>query len=451
MSDSGQQGDDDSGSRDKLAISVKYLGLKDAPLWLVGSGRYPSSPPAQAVDRSLPNAASIYLGGDGPTLHLSIKQAEQERVLGQVRTRLHDLAETIDNLSLPANDQPGTAVSAVSSQPQAVQAQASDDATTGVTHDLAVKGTSHPAQVLGKPQNPVAQVDLANGSHSFTVTVDGQEHQLSVWVNNSASQVDTQEELLGRLATVISRADSRVSAQVVYGRQDAHDPSHRLFNRTATLVIQASGPDRGVDFSLQDSVGQVVQAYGLNTQVPSGPTSLNLDGLPSLQDSSTLSLDEGRFTLSALATTEGAAQVSVQAGAGTITGQVNSLLGQYNSLVQYLDSHADLLRPSLKDRLTRPLEELAGALPSLGLKATGGGQIKTTSRFGQKLTGDFGQVRQTLLEGWAAGLRTKIGQVLAMDTNAFAAPLADESLSDQRRRAWQTLEETVAGIINRYC
>lgn len=67
-------------------------------------------------------------------------------------------------------------------------------------------------------------------------------------VNNNDSQVDTQEDLLGRLATVLNGADPGVSAQVVASQQDVYNPQHHLLHRTLRLSIRGSDPS--VDFSL---------------------------------------------------------------------------------------------------------------------------------------------------------------------------------------------------------
>lgn len=427
-----------------------YQGIKDQPLLSAGQGRHPSLRPAPT--QADPGAMGLYLGGGAPQLHLGIRQAEQERVLAEVRQRLISLALTIDHLTPPEGDTPATAVTALSPDPQALAATADHEATAPASHGVEVQWPAAPGQVLSPPQNPVALVDLDDGEHAFTLTVDGVEHQLSVMVHNSHAQVDSQEDLLGRLARVIGGADPGISAQVVFGQQDAHDPEHRLLNRTVRLLIQGVGPGRGASFSLADGQGSLVAAYGLDSQAPPRSASLGLGGASTSQEGDDFSLDNGHVAATALDTTNGPLELKVEAGAGPITRQLGSAIAQYNDLLSYLDGHADLLRPSLKDRLARPLEDRAARMWPLGLKPTAQGRLLPSAQFAQSISGDYPSVRQALLDdqGWLPALRAKVGQILAMDQEAFGAVLETDSLAQERRRAWLALEQTANGIVDRY-
>lgn len=433
-----------------LAITVTYQGIKDQPLLVAGQGRHVS--PRPAPDKADPGAMGLYFGGGAPHLNLNIRQAEQERVLAEVRQRLYSLALTIDNLTPPDGDTPATAVTALSPDPQALSATADSQATAPASHGVEVQWTAAPGQVLSPPQNPVALVDLDDGEHTFTLTVDGVEHQLSVMVHNSGSQVDTQEDLLGRLARVIGGADAGISAQVVFGQEDAYDPDHRLLNRTARLLIQGVGPGQGASFSLADDGGSLVAAYHLDSQTPPRAASLRLGGALTSQESNDFSLDNGHVSATAKDTTKGLVELKVEAGAGPITRQLGSVITQYNGLISYLDSHADLLRPSLKDRLARPLEDRAAQMPALGLRPTAQGRLLATTQFALRVGDDYPTVRQVLLDsqGWLPALRAKVGQVLAMDQEAFGAVLETDTLAQERRRAWLVLEQTASGILDRY-
>lgn len=431
-----------------MSITVTYQGLKDQPLLNTGSGRYPSLK-AQATAQD-PGAMGLYYSGNAPQLNLSIRQTEQERVLAEVRQRLISLALTIDNLTPPAGDRPGQAVTALSPDPQALAAAADSQATAPASYGLKVEWPAAPGQVLSPAQNPIALVDQADGAHTFTLTINGVAHQLSVTVDNHPGQVDTQEDLLGRLARAISGVDPAVSAQVIASQEDAHDPLHHLLNRTARLSIQ--GADASVSFSLADVQGTLVSDYHLGTQTPPRAASLMVAGVPTTQAGNNISLDSGHVGATALDTTNGPLELSVEAGAGPITRQLDSVIGQYNDLLSYLDSHADLLRPSLKDRLVRPLEDRASLMPELGLRATAQGRLSVSSLFDDKVTSDYPAVRQTLLDrqGWVPALRNKVGQILAMDQTAFASVLESSGLQEQRRRAWLALDQSLSGIVGGY-
>lgn len=179
---------------------MTYQGIKDRPILIVGNGRYGASKPEASKageSTAYAAAAGIYINGEASHLNLNIRQAEQERVLAEVRQRLYSLALNIDNLTPPEGDTPSTAVTALSSDPQSISATADSQATTTASYGVEVQWAAAPGQVLTPPQNPVALVDLADGEHTFTLTVDGVEHQLSVAVDNNDSKVDTQDGVAG--------------------------------------------------------------------------------------------------------------------------------------------------------------------------------------------------------------------------------------------------------------
>ena len=418
---------------------------------IAGQGRHASLDQAAAPPA---DASGLYLSGGAPQLNLALRQAEQERVLAQVQSRVETLRQAIDHLDAPDGDLPQDAVTALSPRPESLGVTADGLATAPASHTVEVQWPAQPGTILSPPQNPVALVDLSDGAHTFTLTIDGVEHQLSVGVNNNDQAVDSQEDLLGRLARAIAGVDPGLTASVESSLDDAHDPTpgHRLLNRAVRLRVEGVGPGQGVSFSLVDDAGTLVGAYGLESQVPPQAASLRLGGALTSQDSNDFSLDNGHLVATALAGGDGPLEIAVRAGARPITDQLQAVISQYNGLLGYLDLHADMLRPSLKDRVARPLEDRAALMPALGLKATAQGRLVMGESFAQRLLSDFAAARRTLLDedGWTTALGAKLDQILALGVEAFGQPLQSESLLEQSRRVWRTLEQTRLGIVNGY-
>ena len=440
-----------------MGITVIYKGLKDQPVLVAGPGRHPpvERPPASRPPATPAAQAQAFLqSGGGGLLPQDLRRAEQDRVLAQALARVDRLAQAIDGLVEPAGNLPQLAKSALSPLPRALAAQADEQATAPALHTLEVQRTAQPGQILSPPQNPVALVDLSDGQHTFTLTIDGDEFEIAVEVFNRQGRVDTQEELLGRLARAIGGQDPRVQAEVVLDQQDAHDPTpgHRLLKRTARLLVRGVGPGQGASFSLADAQGELAGAYGLTSQAPPQAAWLRLGGALTSQASNGISLDNGHVAAQALDSTNGPLELAVESGAGTLTGQLQSVISQYNRLLEFLDLHADLVRPSLKDRIVRPLEDRAALMTGLGLKATAQGRLLEGPDFAGRVTGDFASLRQALLgpQGWTTALRAKMGQVRDLGPEAFGAGLDSSSLAQQRRRAWQALEQTRLGIIDSF-
>lgn len=435
-----------------MSITVKYQGLKDQPLLVTPTGRHPSARELEPT----PNltASGIYISGGAGQLSLSLRQSEQDRVMDEVRRRVDSLALAIDRLPLPQGQWPGVEVTALSDQPEAVTAAATPAATSPAHYGVQVQWPAQGQTVLGAPQNPIALTDLVDGVHSFNLTIDGQTHLVEVRVHNGGSgTVDDQEELLGRLARAINGVDSRVLATVEEVGRDYGGvaPGSRL-GRGLRLRVESTGAGQGAEFSLEDLDGSLVEAYGLNQGVPGRPARVRLDGaLQELPDGQA-SLDHGQVTLQALDRSDGEATISVETGAGPITRALRDVIGQYNELVGYLDLQADLLRPSLKDRLTRPGEELARALGQIDLRASLQGRIKELSGFASQVAANYEAVSETLLgqTGWATTLREKLRQIQTMEKDAFAAELVEVGPREQMRRMRITLEQVRNSIVEGY-
>ncbi|MFZ5587633.1 MAG: hypothetical protein ACOZHQ_17065 [Thermodesulfobacteriota bacterium] len=436
-----------------MSITVKYLGLRDQPILVTPTGRFPAAPPPSPTPNL--SASSLYFSGGGAELPLGLRQAEQERVLAQVRLRVDALAAAIDRLPLPAGDLPQTEVTATSDQPQALTATADAGAAAPASHGVQVQWPAAPGSVFSTPQNPIALTDLDDGEHVFKLVIDGVEHALTLTVNNGdGGPPDSQEEILGRLARVISGVDPRIRAEVEPAQADFRDlgERHRRLGRAVRLKIETVGAAQGPDFRLEDVSGSLVSAYGLNSGIPGRPARLGLMGALADSADGAASLDRGQVAVQALAASDGVATVAVEQGAGPLLRSLGALINQYNDLMGYLDLHADLLRPSLKDRVTRPLEERARVLGEIGLRATPQGRLKALSGFADQVARNYPAVRERLTgeSGWTQGLRQKLVQIQALEPDAFAADLTAPSHLEQLKRVWRAMDAVRTGLVGGY-
>lgn len=435
-----------------MGITIKYGALDGAPILLTGEGRHPSIASSRPPDLTSPGGMwenSRHFG-----LAADLMQAEQQRVLDQVARRIDSLAGAIDGIVLPDAQQLALAKTALSDQPAAITAAADQEAAAPASWGVSVTWPSEPGTILGKPQNPVELTTMRDGDYTFTLNVDGDEHDITVHVNRS-DQVDTQDDILGRLARAIDAADSRINAEVEHGFADAYDPApfSRPMNRFARLKITSAEEGQGPDFYLEDQTeGGLVETYGLNTGLPSRAARLSLAGTPGDQAGDAYSLDGGHLTGSALASTEGEARIHVNQGPATLQAQLRDVIGQYDSLVSYLDAHADVLRPSLKDRIVRPLEDRARQMPPLGLRATPQGRLVMAEDFDRQVVAEYANVQTDLLgsKGWTTALRRKLGQLQSMDLGSFALTLKQDPVMSQRTRARALVDNLAASIISDY-
>jgi len=434
--------------------SIKYRGLKDGPVLATGEGRFPPVPPPGAGTPA-GGVQALLETGDYSQLKLKLLQKEQQRVLQQVEARIRNLSLAIDQMHVPADDLVSRAKTAVSPEPQALSAQADEQAATPATHSVEVQWPARGGKVVSQAMNPIEYVSLAAGTQTLNFTIDGTTHELSIEVHPSSDQPDTQEDLLRRMARAINGLDSRVQAQVKTGLQDAYDPAPRSrpMNRVVWLEVNSTQSGQGVDFYFSDGDDSTLaQTYGLTGTLPRRAASLMVQGARRRQAGNQISLDDGHVIAQAKDSTSGLVDIAVSQGAGVITGELKKVIGLYNDLVSYLDRHAELLRPSLKDRVVRPLEERAGLMPRAGLWANANGSIRQGDNFADRILSDFSRVRSVLLGegGWSGALKQKLDQILSTGLEPFAAELPPRSELTARREAQSLLMDLSGGIISAY-
>ncbi|MCB2185465.1 MAG: hypothetical protein KQJ78_03540 [Deltaproteobacteria bacterium] len=428
-----------------MGTPIKYKGLADGPLLVTPTGKYPP------IDIRGTGDAPLYATSLANALHTEIKRTEQVRVLGEVRRRVDELAFMIDNLHVPSTDNLEDVRTAVSSSPLALPATADQLATPHAVHTVEVEWPAKTGEVLTPPMNPIATVDLAPGDYTFSFTIDGEDHAVTVAVNQG-DEPDTQEVLLSRLARAINTMDYRVAAEVSTGFVDAYDPTPntRPMNRVVRLRVYGTEEGRGVDFSFSEDSPGLVAAYKLNQGLPPRSASIRQESVLTSRDTNDVSLDEGHVTAVAQANTAGPAEIRVSRGPGVISRELVGVVAKYNEIMGYLDSQTDLLSPSLKDRLVRPLENESRVLDALGLSPTPQGRLKISETFTDNIQYNFGKVRQDFLAegGWVDELAGKLQQIQEMDPEAFASHLEARRPSLERAVAWDLVFSLSHSIVS---
>lgn len=438
-----------------MGITIKYKGLKDGPLLVTSEGVHPPTTEKAEPAPDPSTAAGILVNGNPSEIRRSLRKIEQQNVLDTVYRKIEDLSRQIDNMHVPELDLVLRTKTAVSSQPYSLTATADELANTPARHTVEVRYPAESKTILSLPLNPIETVDMDEGDYDLTVAVGGEEHTVNVSVANNDSQTDTNEEFLATVASAINVVDSRIHAQVVYGEEDAYDPAPRSrpMNRTVRLEVTSTEEGQGTDFYISDPEGySLAGQYGLGASPPSRPARVKVQGALRDQSSNTLELDGGHVVAGILDSTVSPARIDVSEGPDVITQEVTDVVAGYNDLVRYLDAHADLLRPSLKDRIVRPLEDRAGLMNQVGLRATTQGRLEMSEGFGDKVIGAFDKVRSILVgdDGWTESLQSKLQQIQDIEKESFAIDLSQPSLMEVRRQAFDLASALRSNIINGY-
>ena len=434
-----------------MSVTIKYMGLKDAPMLVTPEGRIPAipvTPPGEMEIRGTPSE----LAEDAArgSVYEAVAQIEQDRVLSQLKARFNNLAASINNLDVPDSGPLASVRTASSPTPNALSLSADSDAAAPASYDVEVQWPATGGVVMGNLNNPIGDVELSAGTYDFSMFIDGVEHELSVEVDPGGKE-DTHEDLLARIAREINGVDSRIHAEVEQGFMIDSGNEYAPLNRAVRLKV--SGPEdvQGPSFYLSEDSSGVVGTYGLDKGLPARSASVRQGAQLRQQSTNTLSLDGGHVTGQIHDNTGGMVEVKVEKGLEPVYEQLQGIVDQYNDVVSYMDMHSDLLRPSLKDRVIRPGEQQARTMLDIGLRMTAGGNLKDQG-FKDAVARDYDQVHEMLLgdNGWINNLSKKVDQILDMDTHFWVEDLELQKGMTPNQKAWALTFDITQNIVNGY-
>lgn len=434
-----------------MSVTIKYRGIKDAPILVTSEGRFPPepvTPPGELEIRSSPS--DLAEDAARGSVYEAVARIEQERVLSELKARFNNLAASIQILNVPESGPLANVRTASSDAPGALTMSADADAAAPASYDVEVQWPATGGVIKGNLNNPIGDVDLSAGTYEFSLFIDGEEYELSVEVD-PGGQDDTHEDLLARIAREINKVDSRIQAEVEQGFMIDSGNEYVPLNRAVRLQVSGPADSQGPDFYLSEDSSSLLAAYNLDQGQPARAASVRQGAQLRQQSSNTLSLDGGHVTGQIHDTTDGTVEVQVNKGQKPVYEQLKGIIDQYNNVVAYMDMHSDLLRPSLKDRVIRPGEQQANTMLDIGLRMTAGGSLKDQG-FNNAVSGDYDQVYETLLgdNGWINNLAKKLDQILDMDTSFWVEDLEFQQGMTPNQKAWALAFDITQNIVNAY-
>ena len=424
---------------EQVATSISFGRLRLAPLLKIDTARY-----------SPGKVGSYPLQWAGSSVGLQNLANFQSLWLKGLWQQMRILSGQLSALKLPDVDNPLYQPVAISSQPDALTASASRDAQVPGRATAVVYWPAEGGEIRGKIFNPIGYTELS-GTYDFTLTIDGTDHELSVDIATDGSQ--THEEVLELIARAINGVSSEVQAQVVKGYTDAYDPAPRSqpMNRTVQLVVRSTSNGQGADFYLWEEDDGVLSYYGLNSVRPPRAAWVRTGGKIEQLASNELTLDDGlQATLTG--PSRGWVDVQVDWSVGGVLRQLAEVLERYNAIISELHTHQLLVKPTLADRLTRPLEQLGSQLEQAGFKVGEDGTVEMSPDVGQRMLEGYANWRELLVgeQGWLTQLGQKLEQILELEPEDFARELSPSSPLASRKQAWSLVESVAKSIISGY-
>jgi len=357
-----------------------------------------------------------------PSDTLGLTLAQTLSILSRKTTAL---SQAIGLFIFPEGTNPSFFKSVSVSDPSKATATASGSAADAVYRlgiDRLATAKTFQSSVLAKN----ATTALADGTHTFNLTVDDTTSNLSISVDKSGAAPDTNADVLRQIARAVESADSSLEADVIEGRRQVYSTlSDHLYEDTVQLRIRARDTGAAVGFSLADTgSGTIIRDLQLDRiALPAAAAQYSLNNISASSESNTITADAGNLTIALLAPTGSSrAAVRVEEGLAPLQKNINTLISAYNDYVEWLDQNSRFLNPTLKNDLLREVSAIQRDLQSIGLELTESGTINATDRFEDALRTNISMVRSTLTgtDGLFTKISKQLNTVLANNARSYA-------------------------------
>ncbi len=268
--------------------------------------------------------------------------------------------------------------------------------------------------------------DLAEGSYTLTLTVGETEYSLSVGVNKSGLHPDTNYDVLSRVGRMISQTSDALEASVIESERPLYSPwSDKLSEKVVFLSLKNKDTGGGITFSLEDETGTLVDTLDLNHIVESGqPSQYYLNSQVAQEETNQVSLDSGKLHLTLLDQTAESVEVVVKEGLNPVIEKIASLLGAFNSYLDWVDEHSGYFKDSVKIPLLRDLDSLENDLNAMDLKFNENGKIQVSGDFVAAFEDELATVRKTLSgeKGLFTGIVGNLKEILDRGPEEYLKP-----------------------------
>ena len=346
-------------------------------------------------------------------------------------TKTKNLGKSLSEFEFPSGKNPRDFRTAVVSDPSKASARVKPQATI-VAYTLNIDRLAAPKKIQSTVLVSNDITELEEGTHTFTLEVGDKTYSLSILIDTSGSDPDTNKDVLKKIANAISSADSDIEAFVKQSKRKVYsstsDPIHV---KVSQLRIKATEITEGNGFSLSGEEGSIIEALNLDQIAQTSQFSkYTLDTLTAETDSNSMSTDNGRLSIELLDSTSSPVTIRVEDGIKPLKKKIEGLIEEYNSYIGWLEKKSQNLDSSIRKDIVEEVEAIELDLNSIGLTLNDDGTVEVTSRLKAELGSNAYSVK-TVLTG-STGLFPRVAEKLTIILSIGA----DEFVTDpnQSRR-----------------
>ncbi|RNB77746.1 flagellar filament capping protein FliD [Brevibacillus panacihumi] len=326
---------------------------------------------------------------------------------------------------------------ATSSHPEAVTAEAlpgAEPANCELTvYSLASSQANRSLGALPGEPSPVRP-----GHHTFTLSIDEQEKELTFYSDPAYSFADS----LRRMAGVINRSKLGVSARVEASGE--HSPW--------SLVMESIRPGAKQAFTLRDTSGHCIRALRLDqTETAARDAELLLNHQHVQLEQNQLSVDNRGVRLTLLqADRSQPIHIAVVKDTERLLEQTKTLVHRYNRLLAFLREHQDVLSTQKLETFTRISRAADQELLPFGIKRSDNGELQLDeSHWRRAVDADFTAFAEAM-KGLGRQFREETMKIQATPLGSFSHSYTEsQSANPYASRSWSSFQynyATAAGM-----
>ena len=310
---------------------------------------------------------------------------------------------TVTDYSSVYNDRSTTSSDTNVLTATAVDAFSSDSGATEATYSISVTQLALSQENTGLELNGADASVVALGTNTYTVNIDGQDHELTIEVTAG----DTNGDVLQKMAQALNEASIGVGAEVRDGSGAG----------TKKIVISSDSTGAASTFTMSDVSGNAVTATGVESVSTAGrDATYEVDGIGYTSASDTIFLDGGLVTVSLLGV--GESTLKVAPAEEKVENAVTDFVSEVNSFLDTLENNSDYLKDEVLSTINSLINDHKIDLESMGITQGEDG----------KLDIDTGQLATAVSQDMA-GIKEAFGGFdgLAVGMDNYASRIATDS------------------------
>jgi len=282
---------------------------------------------------------------------------ESEAALKQLYNSVSDLASNAKKLTPTDFHSVFNDRTATSSEPTVVTATAidafsSDSGAAEATYNISVTQLAQAQENTGLELNAADSSVVNPGTNTLNVNINGQDYELSIEVVEG----DTNEDVLQKVAQVISGAGIGISTEVTDGSEEG----------TKRLDITSDNIGAASVFTISDVSGNAVMATGVDSVFTTGQdAAYEVNGINYTSGSNTIYLDEGLVTVNLQGV--GESILTVSPDEEKVKNAITDFVSEVNSFVDFLKTNSDYIDDEVLSSINSFINDHKGELESFGI------------------------------------------------------------------------------------